>query len=126
MSYGSDPVDEFRQATSFIDRILRGARAADLPVQTPTRYETALNLKTARALDLLVRADEVIEQLCCCWVGIAHRTIRVKAGAARPRAARGCGLDPARPLGKRPIMRPAGCAGRSNGRPKVHCHAAWH
>jgi putative tryptophan/tyrosine transport system substrate-binding protein len=67
MSYGSDPVDEFRQATSFIDRILRGARTADLPVQTPTRYETALNLKTARALDLdvppslLVRADEVIE-----------------------------------------------------------------
>jgi putative tryptophan/tyrosine transport system substrate-binding protein len=67
MSYGIDPVDEFRQAASYVDQLLRGAKAADLPVQAPTKYETTLNLKTAQALgfdvppSLLVRADEVIE-----------------------------------------------------------------
>jgi putative tryptophan/tyrosine transport system substrate-binding protein len=67
MSYGTDLVDTFRQAASYVDRILRGAKPADLPVQTPTKYETTLNLKTAKALDLtvppglLVAADEVIE-----------------------------------------------------------------
>jgi len=67
MSYGIDLVDVYQQSASYIDRILRGADPADLPVQSPTRYETALNLKTAKALgfsvpaSLLVRADEVIE-----------------------------------------------------------------
>jgi ABC-type uncharacterized transport system substrate-binding protein len=67
MSYGTDQVEIFRQAASYVDRILRGAKAADLPVQAPTKYETTLNLKTAKALgldvppSLLVRADEVIE-----------------------------------------------------------------
>jgi putative tryptophan/tyrosine transport system substrate-binding protein len=67
MSYGVHFVDMFRQAASFVDRILRGDKPADLPVQTPTRFETILNLKTARALGLpvppglLVAADEVIE-----------------------------------------------------------------
>jgi putative ABC transport system substrate-binding protein len=67
MSYGIDLVDVYQQSASYIDRILRGANPADLPVQTPTKYETALNLKTAKALglsvpaSLLVRADEVIE-----------------------------------------------------------------
>jgi putative tryptophan/tyrosine transport system substrate-binding protein len=66
-SYGIDLVDVYRQAASSVDRILRGATPADVPVQVPTRYETALNLKTAKALgfsvpaSLLVRADEVIE-----------------------------------------------------------------
>jgi putative ABC transport system substrate-binding protein len=67
MSYGTDLIDQSRQAASYVDRILRGAKAADLPVQAPTKYETTLNLKTAKALgfdvppSLLVRADEVIE-----------------------------------------------------------------
>jgi putative tryptophan/tyrosine transport system substrate-binding protein len=67
LSYSTDRVDQFRQAASYVDRILRGANPADLPVLAPTKYETALNLKTAKALGLtvppglLVAADEVIE-----------------------------------------------------------------
>ncbi len=67
MSYGVDFVDSFRQAASYVDRILRGEKPADLPVQAPIKYETVLNLNTAKALgldvppSLLVRADEVIE-----------------------------------------------------------------
>jgi len=67
MSYGTDQVDMFRQVASYVDTILRGASPAELPVQAPTKYETVLNLKTAKALGvtvppgLLVAADEVIE-----------------------------------------------------------------
>jgi ABC-type uncharacterized transport system substrate-binding protein len=67
ISYGPDLVDQFRRAASYVDRILKGAKPADLPVQAPTKYETVLNLKTAKALNLavsptvLARADEVIE-----------------------------------------------------------------
>jgi putative tryptophan/tyrosine transport system substrate-binding protein len=67
MSYGTDQNDLFRLAASYIDRILRGDKPADLPVQAPTRFETTVNLKTAKALGLdvpshlLVAADEVIE-----------------------------------------------------------------
>jgi putative ABC transport system substrate-binding protein len=67
MSYGTDQIVMFAQTASYIDRILRGAKPADLPVQAPTKYETILNLKTAKALGLtvppglLVAADEVIE-----------------------------------------------------------------
>jgi putative ABC transport system substrate-binding protein len=67
LSYGPDLVDIFRRAAPYVDRILRGAKPGDLPVQFPTKFEMAVNLKTAKALGLavppsiLVRADEVIE-----------------------------------------------------------------
>jgi putative ABC transport system substrate-binding protein len=67
MSYGVDLIDLWRLSATYVDRILRGANPADLPVQAPTKYETVVNLKTAKALgldvpsSLLVRADEVIE-----------------------------------------------------------------
>jgi putative ABC transport system substrate-binding protein len=67
MSYGTDQIEMFAQTASYVDRILRGAKPAELPVQTPTKYETALNLRTARALGLtvpaglIVAADQVIE-----------------------------------------------------------------
>ena len=54
MSYGTDQVDLFRQAASYVDRILRGDKPADLPVQAPTKFETTVNLKTAKALGLTV------------------------------------------------------------------------
>ena len=67
MSYGPDFPDQFRRAAGYVDRILRGEKAADLPVQAPTRYELVINLKTAKVLgidvshNLLARADEVID-----------------------------------------------------------------
>ena len=67
LSYGIDLVDNFRRGATYVDRILRGAKAAELPVQLPTKFEMVLNLKTAKAPGLaippsiMLRTDEIIE-----------------------------------------------------------------
>jgi putative ABC transport system substrate-binding protein len=67
VAYGVDPIEQFRRAASYVDRILRGERPGELPIQQPTKFELVINLRTAKTLGLtvspalLARADEVIE-----------------------------------------------------------------
>jgi putative tryptophan/tyrosine transport system substrate-binding protein len=67
ISYGPDPIDQYRRAAGHVDRVLKGEKPADLPVQAPTKWNLIVNLQTAKALDLkvpptlLATADEVIE-----------------------------------------------------------------
>jgi putative ABC transport system substrate-binding protein len=67
ITYGTDVLDRYRRAATYVDRLLRGAKVSDLPVQFPTKFELVINLKTAKAVGLtipeafLLRADELIE-----------------------------------------------------------------
>ena len=76
LSYGNDPVDTFRRAATYVDRILRGEKPGDLPVQFPTKFELVLNLKTAKALGLAVPPSILLrhrgDRITAGYVGLWH------------------------------------------------------
>jgi len=106
ISYGPDFLDQYRRAGAYVDRILKGEKPADLPVQTATRYEIVMNRKTAQALGLdipaavLARIDEVIEGGLSdhSWPSLPQPDVRAPALAGQDGA---------------PLLQDAACAGRS-------------
>jgi ABC-type uncharacterized transport system substrate-binding protein len=88
MSYGPDPYHLFRRSASYVDRILKGAKPADLPVQQPTKFELAINLKAAKALGLQIPDTELQLGAMSSYSIASSRTARCDPGD-RNRAARG-------------------------------------
>ena len=83
ISYGPDRIDQFRQAANYVDRILRGEKPADLPVQTPNKYELAINLKTAKTLGLTVpqalqASAKLLHCICLLLAQSRHRTVEFR------------------------------------------------
>jgi putative ABC transport system substrate-binding protein len=74
LSYGPDTADNFRRAATYVDRILRGAKPGDLPVQLPVKYEMAVNLKTAKALGLTTRSRARCDSSACLAQLSQHRS----------------------------------------------------
>jgi hypothetical protein len=91
LSYGRDQVDTFRRAAAYVDRILRGAKPAELPVQMPTKFEMAVNLKTAKALGLIIRSgriDAITKWTCIILVRQRPVLVALAMASAPPRRRR--------------------------------------